>query len=506
MIWLLRLRWAGRDWYLADSSCAPVLDGVEIPHLGTLEVDGFSEAIDMGGGIGGAMSADVSLDLLAAEDMADLFLRGLSIDGAEVELSLWEPSRTYGQRVKMLQGRLRTDSVPQPGEPMTATLTDELLAPAEDYPPSAAVAEVETWSTVPDESDGERYPFPIGTLGPYVRGDGTTGSAWASTVVIVDDTPGSEKGLVSGAEIGASTVTITETDLDVSDSFAVSIEQDALGRSVAVVDLSAKSGAWTLDGTVDLRVSDMDGGLKKAHGSGTIRGLGDAALHLLLQRYSTEGPARVDIGRWIAAMGWLNAWKVGFYLETGADPLDTIGELLCQMCPGLWIMPGPNGFRPVCLIDRDPATCMHLEIGRNCDYDDDTEQARIDLDPVTSCTAWYAFGMRKDAYRAKVVVDETKHPLAFAGSTRQAGAKEVNCASYDRATAALTASEWVRLYWTKPSYFTVQVEAVVALQLELGTKVRFTDAERGVAERPMYVQGRQTENPDVWAITLLGWW
>jgi hypothetical protein len=513
MIWLLRLEWAGRTWYLASRSCAPVLDGVEVPHLGTLTVGGYVEAVDMGGGITGPCSASVSFILGGPEDIHTMVLQGHHLDTMRGELSLWSPDRTYAQRWVLLWGAISADTIPDAGQPIEGSLAQALVQSAADYPPASAVASVETWSTLPvadegDDSEGVVYPVPIGDLGLYTRGDATTNGASAVPVIIVDDTPGAEVGAIALGDIDASSVTIYESEVGTEATFTPSTTTDDLGQLVTVVSFAAAPGPWTVDGTVDLYVTDMVSGIPSVSGLGPIRGLGDAALHLLLQRYGDEGPELVDVGRWVAAFPWLKAFIVGFTLVERADPLDAIADKLGSFSPLLWIMPGPRGYRPVYMADVDASSCLHLEIGRNCDESEDSEWGYLDIDPLTSVVVKFAQSIRTSKFRGRVTTDRERHPLAAAGYTRHGErAETIEIASYDRGTAGLVGAEHIRARWTRPIYGSIVVEAADAERIDLGAKVRFTDARRGIDARPMYVQGREVgEDPGRWTITLIGWW
>lgn len=511
MIWLLRLTWAGRTWYLASQSCAPEQDGVPLPHMGTLECEGFAEAISMGGEITGPCSAAIRFHLGGDVDMQRMVLQGHHLDTMRGTLSLWTPGESYGAAVALVYGSLTVDTVPTAGAPVEGTLTQAILEAGESYPDDAAVADTSTWSTLPDADDGDqsegaKYPIPIGACGAFEDASGTTKYASFAEVIIVDATAGAEIGLVAGDLVEASTVQLWNDDIGALVSFAVTASTDDLGRAVSVVDFTGSP--WVPDGSFAIYVCDMDGGVTKSFGSGPIRGLGDAALHLLLQRYSEDGPEAVDVGRWVAALPWLNAWEVGFAIYAGTDPLDVIADKLGTMCPALWIMPGPAGYRPVFLADEDPATCPHLEVGRNCDESADSEMGYIDSDVYTKVTVRFAESIRLNKYRGKVTIDRGEDVRAAAGFTRHGErALEVQIASYDRGTAGLTASEYIRLYWTRPLFMSITMDGRLARHIPIGKKVRFTNARIGVAERPMYVQGRQVDaDPSRWTLTLIGWW
>ena len=504
MIWLLRLEWAGRTWYLASQSCAPDYDGTPLPHAGTLTCDGFAEAISMGGEITGPCSASVRFHL-AGVDVEGMVLQGHHLDTMRATLALWTPGEAYRQATPLIYGSLTVDTIPGQGEEIEGTLTQALIETAESYPPESAVADETTWSGLPDDSDGTAYPFPVGNLGAFEDSAGTTKYSSAYKIIMLDVTAGAEIGLVGGTTIDASTVQLYN-ETDGFATFSVTTDTDLLGEAVSIVDFTGS--AWVPDGTFDIYVTDLQGGIAKSHGSGAIVGLGDAALHLLLQRYSTEGPELVDVGRWVAAMPWLNAWEVGFVVEPGDDPLDVIADKLCTMCPALWIMPGPAGLRPVYLEDADPSTCVHLEVGRNCDESEDSETGYLDGEVYTSVTVRFAESVRLNKFRGKVTIDRGEDVRAAAGYSRHgARALEVEIASYDRGTAGLTASEYLRLYWTRPIYTSIVLDGREARHIPIGSKIRHTNARKGIAERPMYVQGRQVdEDPSRWVLTLIGWW
>lgn len=507
MIYLLEVQWLGQTWYLSSRPCEPVEGGVAIPHTGTLECDGFSEALTLGGGQQGPCKADMAF-VLSGIDIQKMVLQGHQLNTMKGVLSLWSPERTYGQRVKLIQGKMKVSNIPEMGYAIEATLTQVIIENAESYPPATAATTAATWAGLPEDSDGAPYPFPIGNLGTYEDAAGTSANSSAYKIIMLDVTAGAEIGLVAGAAIGATTVSLFNDDIKASATFNVTTDTDLLGTLVSIVDFAGS--AWVPDGTFDIFVGSLQGGIAKSHGEGTITGIGDAALHLLLMRYASNGPEQVDVGRWVAAMPFLNAWEVGFSVEAGDDPLAIIKSKLCPMCPALWLMPGPAGVRPVIMADTDASSALHLEVGRNCDEAPDAALLEVDLDPITSCTVSYAYSQRLSRPMASVTVDHTTDERAEAGYSREGSlAMALEIASCDRGTAALTGSEHIRMAWTRPHTLVVQVAARDALQAdcELGVKVRHTNARRGISERPMYVQGRDFDaDGNRAAVTLLGWW
>lgn len=512
MIWLLRCTIAGRVWYLASRGCAPVKDGVALAHYGTLSVSGFADGLRVTGGIGGPNTADVSFHLGDVE-WWDLVNAGHRFDRATAELSLWREGLTYAERVILVSGGLSVgEAIPQRGEPLDATIYERTEDQAVNYPDASDVVTATAWPNALDSDDGqtvigEPYSWPLGVLGPYVDDNGTLQSVSTTPVLIVDTTGGAEVGCIAGAPVGAATVVIwNRTDRN-SATFAVSTTIDGDGKPRATVSFAAAPGGWVFDGSEELYVKDWKaGGLISSRTQNAVRGLGDALVFLLEQRYGDDGPTHIDYGAWAAAAGYLNAWQVGINLES-ADPLDTIADLLAGLCPALYILGGPRGLRPVFLADDPREVCPLLTLGAELDQVDDAPRfANVEI--VNSVTVHFAKSTAYDALRGSATIGANESTEAAASVSRH-GVRSKNIdatALYDRGTAALSATDLIRMSWTNPIMLPYSARADVALGLELGRRYRITDADRNLTERQAWLMARQTADGNTWGLVFMGLW
>lgn len=521
MIWLLRIEMVGRTWYLASVGCAPEKDGVQIPHHGTLEVGGFAEGIEIGGGITGPCSAAVSFHLGDVE-AHDLVLEGHDLADAFGEVSLWEEGTSYAQRYVLVTGPFQPGSIANRGEPIEGEISQDVVEDAAAWPPAEAAASLETWSTLPNDDDevapeAKPYPFIFGFPGPFRNDGGSDVRASASPAIIVDDTGGAEVALVAGHAIGATSVRIwtSEDGISVANrSYDAPVSQttDLLGRVVTVAALSGAPAAWT-DFTVDFYATDFGfgagGGITGLHGTGALSGLGDAIEFLLVKRYDAKGSERIDHGSFAALRPILNQWRIGFYTSSeDGDPIDLISDRLMPMCPNLWLVGGPRGVRPVFLADTPMDDCQLLTEGRDV-FATDEPWAYVDIDPINRVTVSFGLRVRTDELRATVIVDRSNNGYAASGygrSKSEIGTELVCDATYDRGTAGLAGAELLRTSWTKPILMVYDCPVDVALRLELGQRVKLVDEGEGITERLMWVMARATEDGDIWSLTLLGLW
>lgn len=513
MIWLLRVTLAGRTWYLASESCAPEEDGVAIPHHGTLSVSGFGEGIEWaGGGITGPCTADVNFHL-SDLDGWELYRDGHRLESARAELALWTPGTTYAARWVLITGTIEGAAIPIDGEPIDATVTDRVIETAEAWPPADDTITATAWPNAPDDDEtfsvlGEPYPWPLGTGGPYITDADTSRRTSVSPVIIVDDTAAAEVGVVAGAPVAATTVKIwNDTTRDAAD-FSVSTTADGDGIRRATVSFAAAPAGWVFDGTHKLYVTNWnEGGLMQDRSASAVLGLGDAILYLLSRRYDATGSERIDRGAWLAALPYLNVWRVFLNVESG-DPLDVIKNDLLPLCPGLYLLGGPRGIRPVILRTDPAAPVIRLEVGRDLDVTDEPP-GFVEIEPVNEIAVSFAYSLSRGDYRATATISADALPHARASASRhgrRAEALEAR-AVYGRGVAELAARSAILLRWTRPLYLVYSCTGEAARQIELGQRVSLTDADRGLADRLCYVIAREAgEDGDDWEVTLAGLW
>lgn len=513
MIWLLRFQWAGRTWYLSSSEAVPEEDGVGIPHWPVLEVDGFAEGVEIGGGVSGPCTVDASftLDLDGWEYIRD----GHRLDMVWGEVSLWEPGTTYAQRIVLVKGRMISDSIPRDGEPFEVTITQTVIDTATAWPPAGDVVTSEAWPNAPADEDsvnviGEAYSWPIGFLGPWQDDEGTTFLTSTTPVIVVDDTPGAQVGAIAGAPVAATTVSIWNSVQKQSHTFTVSSTVDGSGVVRATVDLSPAPGGWSVDGSEALYVNDWNEGglLYPNYGSGprTASGLADAIVYLLQRRYGALGPEAIDLGAWAAMAPFLNGFQVGIAPESG-DPMEVITSQLLPLCPALWIVGGPAGFRPIFFADTPITECRELVQGRDV-FTSEEGPGFTSLLPVNQIEVSYAPSTFLGKTRGTVTIGPENSAQAAASVTRHGGRIETIDASatYDRGTAAAAASETIRLRWTRPLYLVYDAPPEVALSLTLGQRVRLTDEDLGLQDRLLWLMARETDDGALWQLTLCAAW
>lgn len=514
-IWLLAFQFAGRIWYLASNECAPVSEsGDTIPHLPTIARASFTEALNLGGGTTGPCSASLSfsLGLPLDRDVWWMVLEGYQLSQAIGEVSIWYPGTTYEQRIVLVSAPFVPQKIPTPGKPLEGDFQLLIAVSVADWPPEDAQITADTWPNAPmnDTANltGTRYPFVFGAPGVTT----VAGNAYtipASPCWIVDDTAAAQKGLICGAPVDAATVEILYLGSPpLSDTFAVTTEADGLGRIVATVDLSAKDGSWTLNGSKELWVIDWStGGVQQVIGTNPIIGLGDAALYLLLQRYSENGPERVDVGAWLAKAPLLNAWSVGFYRDDRGDPMDVVTDLI-TLTPLLWIVGGPHGLRPVLLSPRPAALCRTMSEGRELHWVEDA-MTLGDVKVCNDASAGYARSGVKDASIGTSTSDAETNPTADTSQSRPWGIRSdsVDVLTFDEGTAQLAAAEQVRARWTLPILLDYESPMFDALNVQLGEPVIIDDTERGINARAMYCVGRQIEAGRATALlSFAAWW
>lgn len=512
MIWLLRIEIAGRTWYLASEPCGPERAGVEVAHHGTLTVSGFGEGIEIGGGYSGTCTANVSFHL--GPDGWGFFRDGHRLDGAPAEVALWRPGTTYAERVVLLIGRVDADgAIPIDGQDIEATITAPIIETAEGWPNAADVINLTAWpNTLTDEDSvdlvGTPYPWPIGYLGAYTDQDGTAKRTSTTEVLIVDDSSGAEVGVIAGGPVAATTVRIwNSTDKDAAD-FAVSTTLDGEGNPRATVSFAAAPAGWVFDGSEKYYINDWgEGGLIGDFATDTPWGLGDAILFLLLRRYGADGPEQVDVGSWLAHRVILNGWEVGFSPTPGDDPLNAIKNDLLSICPALWIVGGPLGYRPVYLAETPGALCRRLTVGRDI-FTTDEQPGFVSIQPLNSLTVSFAPSTARGDLRGVQTTDPGTLSEANAGQTRHGVRAEALEApsTFDRGTAGLIGRETIRTRTTPPMYLIYEAPADAALSLTLGERVRIMDEDRGLTDRLAWIMARETSDGETWTLTVIGYW
>lgn len=527
MIWLLRFEWAGQTWYLASQPCTPLLrnaDGTTtpLPHYPTLEPPQFAESLSWAQSSIGTCSVSVAfrLDLAPDKDVAYLhFAENQRLETAVGELALWREGDYYQDRLAQVFGPFTPDRIPLYNRAITGVLTQRFPTTAALFPPSTAQATPTTWPNLPTEdtesADQNGFPYPcfLGYGGAYTDDLGTARRAGCIQAIYVDNAP--DTVLFSYGHVVATTVRIGSVENGSAFDFTVILTFDGLGQPVSVADISGVGWSWAVGPEDDsFYVTELNGGLPVAFGNRAIRGIGDAILYLLLQRYGDDAPALVDVAAWITALPYLNQFRIGLNITEGADPFDTINTSLMPLCPALYLCQGPAGIRPVILSSDDPSTCRRLvarEDGRDGPdlfREPDQEPELAQNDPVNAAAVYFAYRVRTGDLRATSTLDAAQTPDGAASLIAygpRAVAVEAPCV-YDRPTAANIAAELVRLYAMRATFDTWVAPMDVGATLVLGQRVLITDEAAGYDDSPMSIIAREvvtTENGQAWLITAI---
>jgi hypothetical protein len=259
----------------------------------------------------------------------------------------------------------------------------------------------------------------------------------------------------------------------------------------------------------ELYVLELVGGVLRQVGTGAIRGLGDALLFFLLQVYGDQGQIAVDVSAWMAALGCLNQWEVGFVTVPGDDPWTIIQDKLLPLAPSVSIVGGPRGMRPVIFAPVEPGRCRLLTVGAELLRNDEPPDY-VQVTPLNSVAVSFAPRARKSEFKGQTTVDRLTSADAAAGYSRLRRTASIAVeldSTWHRGTAERAALDALMLRWTRPIALSHDSPAEVATKLRLGERFRVIDEERGLNERAVWLYAREaTEDPDIWTLIFFGLW
>ena len=347
ILWLLELEFAGVVWRWATRSVELVDDdGDSVPYLGGLRVR-YERSFDLLGG----SSADPSVTIDGLQfppdvDVAELIEAGHQLEGLDAELAMWVENRTYDERWVRVLGRVTAADYGSSDEPIAFSLQPESWDATPTVPAPEAQVTATTWPDASETEVGALYPVVYGRPG---RVDTTvTGINCGSPAILVDVTPGSETLLICDgwiyAPAGVANVrVINRTALD-SETFAVTLDTDGLGRRVTTVDISGAASVTVNDGDeywVRFDSEFATGALANDTRTGPMEGAGDVILDLL-----RRGGERVDTQRFAAVASPLNAYKLAFYVDDPLVPWDYVRGVILPLLP-VALAHGASGVYPI---------------------------------------------------------------------------------------------------------------------------------------------------------------
>lgn len=332
LVWLLRLRFGGVDYYFANQSIVISSDDGNKVHEGTLTDVDLSSTIEFATPDFEMPSAGMQVTFRS--DIAKLIAQGADLGSATGELSLYRLDRSddYDDRTVILTGPVDAAAYGAIGDPVGLTIEADYLRNSNKMPsPAAVIDKSVNWPNSEDNVQGAVYPIIIGS-------PGSQGFA-GSPIYVVEDLGGStdRKGLLAAHPCTASQITVIGIQADGS-SFTVSPDPtvisavDTNGQIYSYVDIP--NSHFTAENSYFAKFDEGGGGLinpyavdSDAAGSNTkatLTGAGDLLRHLLHQ-----SGVRVDDGRTAAAAQKLNVYQLDGYIAEVVDVMDFIkGEIL----------------------------------------------------------------------------------------------------------------------------------------------------------------------------------
>lgn len=516
-IFLLRLDLDGMEpLYFAEEPCAPDAfspraSAHTLQHIGTLEPPEFSEAVSWGSSVTGPItgSATVRADLSPQRGLQMLHFREHHrVDSMTAELSLWTRGTPYAQRVIQVAGAFLIDQIPVLSRSIKGTITQRVLDKAEPLPPVSAVTSTTTFPDLPvatgasEASNTEiAYPLWIGSNVNSVYNAATDFRTSCIKCVGVSYTD--LLLLVSYGALTPTTCVIRSVNNFATPYTApLTVTVDGVGNVITTADITASG--WTY-ATVDDFIDDewyviwIEGGQPAYDHTGPLLGLGEVIAWLLTQRYSAARVGDlVDLSAWAAARASLDQIRVGL-LALGGDPWDTVLELM-KLAPGLFILAGPSGLRPV-LIEWGQYTdlCQLLVANRGQRFGPDLfrmagQQSKwVGANIVNAVTVSYVQRLSSGKYLRTLSVGPDTSPVADASDLRY-GPRAVSlelATVWSDAVAAFIANSYLLFACNQPTQDTWFAPLDVAIPLRLGMQVRVRDDQAGYADRAVWIVARE---------------
>lgn len=516
-IFLLRVELDGMEpMYFAEEPCAPEAfaphaSARTLQHIGTLQPPDFSEAISWGSSVTGPItgSATIRADLSPQRGWQQLhFGEHHRLDSMTAELSLWTRGTPYDQRVVQVYGQFLIDQIPTLSRPLTGTITQRVLDKAEPLPPVSAVTSTTTFPDLPVATGATEasntdiaYPLWIGSNANSVYNAATDFRTSCIKCVGVSYTD-----LLLLVSYGALTPTtcIIRSVANFASPYTapLTVTTDSIGNIVTIADITASGWVYA---TVDDYIADewyviwIEGGQAAYDHSGPLLGLGETIAWLLTQRYSpARVPDLVDLSAWAAVRPVLDEIRVGVLAE-GGDPWDTVLELL-KLAPGLFILAGPTGLRPVLVAPEQYTVLSHLLVANRCRifgpdlFRMSGQQAKwVGANIVNAVTVSYVRRLSSGAFLRTLSVGPDTSPVANASDLRY-GPRSVTLELpyiWSDAVAAFIANQYLLLAANQPTQDTWFAPLDVAIPLRLGSQVQVRDDQAAYADRAVWIVARE---------------
>ena len=537
VVWLLELRFGGRDyrWATAHIALTNALSE-SLDFAGGLEMSSYSESLDRFTYTADAQS--ISLEIVFPDiDLAEHASRGFQLGAIQGELSLVQtlngsPQQTYEQRSIVMRGSVSDAQFGQPDRPtgyMAFSLEGALTQDSGSFLSSSDVVSSDKFGTLgawPSDNPHLDKPLPIvfGRPGRYrnAASDGTVTSAAGSPAYIIELAGGAGGTTVSTlvianhAVLASAVRTKCERDGESQSTFeAAAID----GPFYSFVDFGDIDGTGTNTGFSADETKETEwwigwtrsGGFaleNPYHKGQGLSGAGDLSRWAL--SYSS---LPVDWGAWQAVAETLNLYEFSGYISDHTiTPWDWLQEIW-KFLP-ISVRRGVDGIYPV-LHDLGLASNQAVKITTSPDF---SRAGPVQLegslaDVYNRIEFSHAYNGRDNEARTYSAIGDyesySKEPEATSSaitvrSQNRHGSRlmqETSAYVYQRSTADKICYDLARRHSLIPK--TIQYRADRSfVWLELGDVVAITDEDLGYTDQVCQVIARGWDG-DSWIFTLV---
>ena len=537
VVWLLELRFGGRDYRWATGHVAILnASGASLDFPGGLQLDSYSESLDRFTYTADAQS--IALEVVFADiDLADTVAKGFPLGAVEGELSLVQildgtVQQNYEERSIVMRGSVADPQFGSPDRPagyLSFSLEGALLEDSGSFLKPTQIVEADNFDGLtswPADNPHLEKPFPIvfGRPGDHRKADssGELSNAAASPAYILELAGGAGGTdvsglLIAGHHVLASTVQ-TKSARD-AETQVVFNAVDQRGQPYAYVDFSDVDGSGTNTGFSSAEVEETEwwigwtfaGGYSIENPWAKGQGLGPGGD--LIRWALTYSTLPIDWSAWQAVADTLNGYEfAGYISDASITPWDWLQQIF-ELLP-ITVRRGVNGIYPI-LHDTGITASQAIKITSSPDFNR-TSPVQIEgslADIYSRIEVHHAYNGKHNETRAYSALggfeSHTEEPQT--GSSAIVKRSEMRHGSrlkqiespylYDRATTDRICHDLARRH--APFAKTVQYRAVQSyVWLELGDSIALTDGDLGFTDQLCQVIARAWEG-DSWLLTLV---
>ncbi len=322
------------------------------------------------------------------------------------------------------------------------TVTYDLTGESFDVLPWEAIPAVtsDTQSDYPSDVEGRTYPFPFGA-------PGTSSIPGSPGIMIEDAVAGGSatKIMISGRPVPPTTGTVTlwgpyydGTEVDAtrvaSQSRTVLHEEDAAGRRVAYVTVSASS-----DGDVG-RAVNGDYYVSWTAGGATSDGTAELVATLMML-----SGVRVNVDAIRALSSILDRYQLDWYTDKSSDLWEMLRRGLLPMLPVAWV-PRRHGWTPVLMPVAEGSPEFTVTDGDGFHREGSIRYERVDIE--NRIEVEYAWRPDERVYSGRVVLASNEWPESAESEvqhgTRSGKPLRLDCV-WDRETAVAVGRDRLNL-------------------------------------------------------------